>query len=66
MLITGERHLRLVLGEYVDHYNSHRPYRALRRYPPDGRAHPPTTETGMRVLRRDRLGGVIREYAQVA
>ena len=23
MLITGERHLRLVLGEYVDHYNTH-------------------------------------------
>ena len=29
MLITGERHLRLVLGEYVDHYNLHRPHRAL-------------------------------------
>jgi transposase InsO family protein len=29
MLITGERHLRLVLGEYADHYNSHRPHRAL-------------------------------------
>jgi transposase InsO family protein len=28
MLITGERHLRLVLGEYVDHYNRHRPHRA--------------------------------------
>jgi Integrase core domain len=25
MLITGERHLRLVLDEYADHYNSHRP-----------------------------------------
>jgi hypothetical protein len=24
MLITGERHLRLVLDEYIDHYNSHR------------------------------------------
>lgn len=30
MLITSERHLRLVLGEYVDHYNAHRPHRALR------------------------------------
>jgi transposase InsO family protein len=27
MLITGERHLRLVVGEYADHYNSHRPHR---------------------------------------
>jgi putative transposase len=24
MLITGERHLRLVLDEYADHYNVHR------------------------------------------
>jgi putative transposase len=23
MLIAGERHLRLVLGEYADHYNGH-------------------------------------------
>ena len=29
MLITGERHLRLVLGEYADHYNTHRPHRTL-------------------------------------
>jgi len=28
MLIAGERHLRLVLGEYIDHYNTHRPHRA--------------------------------------
>ena len=25
MLITGERHLRVVLSEYIDHYNTHRP-----------------------------------------
>ena len=29
MLITGERHLRLILGECTDHYNIHRPHRAL-------------------------------------
>ena len=33
MLITGERHLRLVLGEYVDHYNTHRPHRTLQPEP---------------------------------
>ena len=33
MLITGERHLRLVLGEYADHYNAHRPHRALQQKP---------------------------------
>jgi transposase InsO family protein len=29
MLITSERPLRLVLDEYIDHYNSHRPRRSL-------------------------------------
>ena len=66
MLITGERHLRLVLTQYADHYNSHRPHRALQQDPPAGRTHPPTYVSGMRVLRRDRLGGLIHEYAQVA
>jgi putative transposase len=66
MLITSERHLRLVLTEYADHYNSHRPHRALQQDPPAGRAHPPADMTGMRVLRRDRPGGLIHEYAQVA
>jgi putative transposase len=66
MLIIGERHLRLVLSEYVDHYNAHRPHRALQQDPPTGRAHPPADVTGMRVLRRDRLCGLIHAYAQVA
>ena len=66
MLITGERHLRLVLGEYADHYNTHRPHRTLQQNPPAGRAHPPVEVTGMCVLRRDRLSGLIHEYAQVA
>ncbi|MDA8314265.1 MAG: integrase core domain-containing protein [Actinomycetota bacterium] len=29
MLILGRRHLEAVLAEYVGHYNSHRPHRAL-------------------------------------
>ena len=29
MLITNERHLRLVLGEYTGHYDGHRPHRPL-------------------------------------
>ncbi len=65
MLITGERHLRLVPSEYADHYKRHRPHRTLRQNPPAGRAHPPSGVTGMRILRRDRLGGLIHEYAQV-
>ena len=66
MLITSERHLRLVLGEYVDHYNTHRPHRTLHQNPPAGRPYPPAAVTSTRVLRRGRLGGLIHEYAQVA
>ena len=66
MLITGERHLRLVLDEYIDHYNSHRPHRALQQGPPSGRPHQPALGANVRVLRRDRLGGTIHEYSQVA
>src|SRR5215510_6535950 len=65
MLIASERHLRLVLSEYADHYNSHRPHRALQQSPPTGRPHLPAAVTGVRVLRRDRLGGLVREYSQV-
>jgi putative transposase len=66
MLITSERHLRLVLGEYADHYNTHRPHRTLHQNPPAGRPYPPAAVTRRRVLRRGRLGGLIHEYAQVA
>jgi hypothetical protein len=66
MLVAGERHLRLVPGEYTDHCNLHRPHRSLQQVPPTGRAHPPVEATGMGVLRRDRLAGLIHEYSQVA
>jgi hypothetical protein len=52
VLITGERHLRLVLSEYTDHYDGHRPHRALHQNPPSGHVHPPGEVVGMRVLRR--------------
>jgi len=42
------------------------PHRTLRQNPPAGRTHPPAEVTGLRVLRRDRLGGLIRKYTQVA
>jgi putative transposase len=66
MLTVSERYLRLVLREYVEHYNVHRPHRTLCQSPPAGREHPPAMSENVRVLRRDRLGGLIHEYAQVA
>jgi hypothetical protein len=65
-IVTSERHLRLVLGEYTDHCNTHRPHRALQQGPPAGRPDQPAPSANVQVLRRDRLGGVIREYSQVA
>jgi putative transposase len=66
VLIFGRRHLESVLSEYVDHYNSHRPHRSLRQAPPLGPARPPLMVVGARVVRRDRLGGLIGEYSQAA
>ncbi|MEV6132647.1 integrase core domain-containing protein [Streptomyces violaceusniger] len=68
ILITGERHLRLVLDEYTEHYNSHRPHRSLgQRAPGRLTESEPIIATGKtRISRRDRLSGLIHEYSQVA
>ena len=55
-----------VLGEYSDHYNGHRPHRALHQKPPARCQDPPAAGSSTRVLRWYRLGGLIHEYAQVA
>ena len=66
MLIVGCRQLRSVLAEYVDHYNGHRPHRALEPAPPLQPSVPVALAPPGRVVRRDRLSGLIHEYAQVA
>jgi putative transposase len=66
MLIVGCRQLRSVLSEYVDHYNGHRPHRALGQTPLLKPSVPVVLAPPGRVVRRDRLGGLIHEYAQVA
>jgi putative transposase len=66
ILIAGRRHLHHTLSEYVDHYNTHRPHRTLSQQPPDGRAHLAPPGDNIRVRRRDRLGGLLHEYSQVA
>jgi len=66
MLIVGCRQLRSVLAEYVDHDNGHRPHRALEQEPPLRPGVPVTVAPPARIMRRDRLGGLIHEYAQAA
>jgi putative transposase len=65
MLITGPRHLNVVLHEYLQHYNVHRPHRSLHQRSPAGDS-PRLPDAAIHVLRRDRLGGLLHEYLQVA
>jgi putative transposase len=66
MLIFGGRQLVSVLAGYADHYNLHRPHRALGQVPPLGSVESDAVLPAGRVVRRDRLGGLIHEYAQAA
>jgi transposase InsO family protein len=61
ILILGRRHLEQVLRVYRTHYNEHRPHRALRLLPPNGRDPTPLNATA-HLRRRDLLGGLIHEY----
>ena len=61
ILILGRRHLEQVLRVYRQHYNEHRPHRALRLLPPNGRD-PTPLNAADRLHRRDLLGGLIHEY----
>jgi transposase InsO family protein len=65
-LIMGRRHLEMVLSDYVMHYNQHRPHRSLDQGPPLGVIPPPAPAADVPVVRLDRVGGLIHEYAQVA
>jgi putative transposase len=68
ILIVNRRQLEQVLRVYVDHYNSHRPHRALGLKPPapERRLRLVSPAPPERVHRRDRLGGLIHEYAEAA
>jgi putative transposase len=63
MLILGRGHLESVVHAYIDHYNGHRPHRALEMQPPAPRHPPAPLGDGLKgVLKRDVLGGLIHEY----
>jgi putative transposase len=64
LLIVGRGHLEQVLRVYAEHYNAHRPHRALGLEPPDPPAGPTFigNDQPARVHRRDLLGGLLHEY----
>ncbi|MFF3878474.1 integrase core domain-containing protein, partial [Streptomyces sp. NPDC001978] len=66
----NEAHARVVLAEYIRHYNGHRPHQARRQLPPN-HAEPPTPATATdlqahRIRRQPLLGGLINQYQRIA
>ena len=66
ILILNQRHAAAVLAEYERHFNEHRPHRALRQAAPLRPLPDPHPRQDFRVCRRNRLGGLLHEYTQVA
>jgi transposase InsO family protein len=67
LLIVGKRQLERLLRDYVEHYNRERPHRALDPRPPQpSQVIPLRPQPDAAVQRRDRLGGLIHEYAWAA
>ena len=65
-IIWNERQLRRLLTEYVDHYNSHRPHRALDQLAPDDEGEVSEPLVGRTVERRSTCAGLINEYRTAA
>jgi len=66
-LILSDRHLALVLGEYVTHYNRHRPHQSRQQRPPDIETQPVRDVADLRsARRRPVVAGVINEYHPAA
>ena len=65
VIAVNERHLRRVLGEYVQYYNAMRPHRSLALDSPEGRK-PVQRMPSQRVDSKPVLGGLHHEYRWAA
>jgi transposase InsO family protein len=69
-LIWNQRHLLHALREFESFYNEHRPHQGIANARPLRALPAPITNSGeltqLRIHRRDRLGGVLREYRHAA
>jgi putative transposase len=66
LLIINQRHAAAVLSEFEDHYNGHRPHRTLDQAAPSRPLPRRAPNETHKIRRRDRLGGLVHEYQQVA
>jgi putative transposase len=68
MLIYNARPLLAVLGEFVAHYNEHRPHQSRDKRPPAATDTRPAVVDldGARIRRRKILNGLINEYSRAA
>ena len=64
MIILGERRLREVVDEYVEHYHRERPHQGIGNVLIQPIEVPPEMDDP--VARRDRLGGLLRSYHRAA
>jgi putative transposase len=66
LLIINQRHAAAVLSEFERHYNGHRPHRTLDQAAPSRPLPRRAPNETHKIRRRDRLGGLVHEYQQVA
>jgi putative transposase len=69
LLILDQRQLERTVAAFIDHYNRHRPHRALALSPPQAPRQPRSRAAATKAIgvrRRDRLGGLIHEYCVAA
>ena len=66
-LIPGERHLALVLREYLTHYSGHRPHQSRHQRPPGIETQPVRDVADLGSVRRKPvITGLINEYHDAA
>lgn len=65
-IIWNERQLRLLLVEYIEHYNTHRPHRSLNQRAPDHLGDVEVTGPRQPIRRDTTCGGLINEYRAAA
>jgi hypothetical protein len=69
-LIYNQQHLLHALREFEVFYNTHRPHQGIANARPLTRLPEPITDADrlahLNIYRRDRLGGILREYKHAA